>query len=204
MDKQLAPSTPPLALDLDLPSWLAPSPEDTDLDPDNPPPESEWRSLATPEQLELIRDGSYAARKNREALYDALYTSLLDRVASGQPMTAALEVSAHSIEYGRFMAWVKRDPERLNAYYEAQEAGAEVVAEQMIQIADAADTVEDVQRSTLRINTRKFLLGVWNRKRFGEVRQQDVNVNINMVEAMREANERVERTIDVAARVVNG
>ena len=74
----------------------------------------------------------------------------------------------------------------------------------MIQIADAADTVEDVQRSTLRINTRKFLLGVWNKKRFSEIKQQDVNVNINLIEAMQDGERRIQDVIDVPSRIVNG
>jgi hypothetical protein len=79
-----------------------------------------------------------------------------------------------------------------------------MVASEMLEIADASDSLEDVARSTLRINTRKWLLGVWNRKRFGDVKQIEQNVTIDMGAAMADAQKRVEsaRTIDVEARMV--
>jgi hypothetical protein len=63
-----------------------------------------------------------------------------------------------------------------------------------------------VNRSTLRINTRKWLLGVWNRKRFGDVKQIEQNVNIDLSQAMQEAQARLDkgRTVDVIGRVVDG
>ena len=91
-------------------------------------------------------------------------------------------------------------------YYEAQAIGAEVIAQQILEIADAQDSMEDVNRSTLKINTRKWLLGVWNRKRFGDIKQIEQNVNIDLSQAMQDAQERLDRsrTVDVITRRVDG
>jgi hypothetical protein len=46
-------------------------------------------------------------------------------------------------------------------------------------------------------------MGVWNRKRFGDIKQIEQNVTIDLSEAMRVAQERVDsRIVDVQARVI--
>lgn len=168
---------------LEVPTWLLPP-----------------ASMPALSSSELAR----LKRENEAALYDAFFERALQHIAEGNPLTAAIESYPAPIAPHRLLAWIHRDPERQRRYYEAQEVGAEVVASQMIDIADASDSIEDVQRSTLRINTRKWLLGVWNRKRFGETRQIDANVTVNLGEAMAAAQARVDaaRTVDVVAREV--
>jgi hypothetical protein len=162
--------------------------------------------LAPPPSMPTLSSSELAAlrRENEVALYPALFERALQHIAEGNPLTSAIENYPLPITATRFMAWIHRDEERRTRYYEAQEIGAEVVANQMIDIADAEDTVEDVQRSTLRINTRKWLLGVWNRKRFGEIKQVEQNVTIDIGEAMAAAQARVDaaRTVEVVAREV--
>jgi len=99
-----------------------------------------------------------------------------------------------------------RDETRKNRYYEAQEIGAEIVSHQILGIADASDSLEDVARSTLRINSRKWLMGVWSRKRFGDIKQVDQNITIDLSAAMQEAQQRLDnaRTVEVLGRVVDG
>ena len=80
--------------------------------------------------------------------------------------------------------------------------GAEVIKQQMLMIADADDSLEDVNRSTLRINTRKWMLSVMDKKRFGDTKQIDQTVTINLQDAMQVAQERLDRarTVDVPVR----
>lgn len=159
-----------------------------------------WMVPAPMERGELAR----LKRENEQAMYPALFERALAHIAEGNPLTATIEQYPMPVEAHKLLAWIHKDPERQRRYYEAQAVGAEVVATQMIDIADASDNIEDVQRSTLRINTRKWLLGVWNRKRFGETRQIEQNVTIDLGEAMAAAQARVnaQRTVDVTARVV--
>ena len=126
---------------------------------------------------------------NELTTFENALDGLLEHVAAGNPLSAAVERDPRDISYSRLLAWIHRDPARVERYRQAQEIGAEVVADQMIEIADG-EGLEDVNRSTLRINTRKWLLGVWNRKRYGEVKQIEQNVNIDLGEAMAAAQAR--------------
>jgi len=66
----------------------------------------------------------------------------------------------------------------------------------MIDIADGTSQdgliLNDTNRDALRISTRKWLLGVWNRDRYGEKKQIDMGVTIDMGEIINEARARVE------------
>lgn len=165
-------------------------------------PLPEWMIApgAAPSDLPALR------RANEITTFESKFEGMLEHVASGQPLKAVLGDDPRNIDYARFLAWVMKDENRKSRYREAQAIGAEVVSTQLLEIADAADTVEDVQRSTLRINTRKWLLGTWDRKRFGEVKQIDQTVTIDMVGAMEAARERAaQRTIvDVQSRTIDG
>lgn len=123
-------------------------------------------------------------------LFPTMFEGVLVKIAEGQALKAILRDDFRQPEYEYFLRWVMSDPQRKERYYEAQAMGAEVIASEMIEIADADDTIEDVARSTLRINTRKWVLGVWNRKRFGETKQIDHNVTVDLSEAMSEARRR--------------
>lgn len=185
-----------------LPDWLTPrQPDEIDIDPDNP---DAYRIPGhTEEELAIIEEGKRAKKELTLMRFEHSLDTVLAHIARGNPLTAALEDYPFEFEYAKYLAWLLRDEDRKRRYYEAQEIGAEVVAQQMLAIADAEDSVEDVARSTLRINTRKWLLGVWNRRRFGEVKQIEQNVTIDLSSAMAEAQARVEaaRTIDVQGRV---
>jgi hypothetical protein len=106
--------------------------------------------------------------------YPGVFETMLNQVRGGTPMRAALADDPRRINIGDFMEWVMRNPERKARYYEAQEIAAEVVATELIPIADGQDTIEDVARSALRVNTRRDLMKVWGRKRFGDPRHTEI------------------------------
>lgn len=164
-----------------LPSWLNPS-------------------IPSPVSAARLR------QENHLTTIENSFERALEHVRQGKPLAQFVEEYPVPIDYRHLLAWIMRDEDRKLRYREAQEIGAEVVADQMIQIADGTDTElpEDIDRATLRINTRKWLLGVWNRKRFGETRQIEQNVTVNLGDAMAAAQARVEaaRTVDVVAREV--
>lgn len=153
---------------LPLPAWM--------VDPSAPPA-----------RLAALR------KANEIATFSAKFETIIDQITCGQPLKTLLGDDPRNLDYARFLAWVMKDEKRKNRYHEAQRVAAEVISTQMLEIADARDTIEDVQRSTLRINTRKWYLGVLDRKRFGEVKQIDQTVTIDMVGAMEAARERASR-----------
>lgn len=157
---------------LPLPSWM--------IDP-----------AAPPSALPALK------RANELATFEARFDFVIEQVACGQPLKTLIGEDPRSLDYARFLAWVLKDDKRRERYHEAQRVAAELISTQLLEIADASDTIEDVQRSTLRINTRKWYLGVLDRKRFGEVKQIDQTVTIDMVGAMEAARERASRARDI-------
>lgn len=194
-----------------LPQWLtpaphlsansnAPAPEDEqDLDPENP--DAAWRKA-----LILRHENALMRRQFEEQTFAAVFDDILEHIASGQPLSAFVEMRPLDFDYRRCLSWIMRDETRKNRYYEAQEIGAEIVSHQILGIADASDSLEDVARSTLRINSRKWLMGVWSRKRFGDIKQVDQNITIDLSAAMQEAQNRLDnaRTVEVLGRVIDG
>ncbi len=132
------------------------------------------------------------ARDLEQVMFESMFERVLDLLTQGRPLKTILKEDLRQPDYARFLKWVMADPSRKNRYYEAQETASEVVSTECIEIADATDSpMEDVQRSKLRIDTRRFLVGVWNRKRFGEVKQIELNGGINLRTVLEQAQARV-------------
>jgi len=133
---------------------------------------------------------------HRPLATDSQYTEwtwehILERISCGETL-ASICRDENMPDEGRFRRWVFADPQRKQRYYDARLIGADKIEDSMLAIADAEDDpMEDVQRSKLRIDSRKWLLGVWNRKRYAETKQIDVTHNVDISDAMREAEERV-------------
>ena len=171
-----------------LPDWLAPAVTNYVVD------------------LKLRRQAREAQRALDEITYEALFDEFLDAVReNGLGVRQLFDNDPRAPDLKRFVAWVMRDENRKAQYYEAQAIGAEVLMIETPLIADASDSLEDVNRSTLRVNTRKWQMGVWNRKRFGDIKQIDQNVTIDLSGAMQAAQERLDRarTVDAPVRRID-
>ena len=176
---------------LELPGWLAPEP----------------LPYYHPEVIRTLQQRRENQRRIEEITFESLFDDVLDTVREGRMLVNQMFANdPRAPSYARFISWVYRDESRRARYEEAQMVGAEVIKQDMLTIADASDSLEDVNRSTLRINTRKWMLGVMDKKRFGDTKQIDQTVTINLGDAMREAQERLDRSrvVDVQARVVDG
>lgn len=123
--------------------------------------------------------------------FECLFERVLESVTEGRSAKHTVESDPRGVSYGRFMLWVNRDPERVERFEEAQKVSAEVMVEDMLMIADGADSLEDVQRSQLRVNVRKFRAQSYNRKKYGENKQIEQTVTIDLKDAMAKANERI-------------
>ncbi len=181
-----SPITQPHQLE-SLPGWLVPEPL----------PYYHPEVIKTKQQL----------RENQRAIeqvtFESLFDDVLDVVREGRMLVNQMfENDPRAPSYARFISWVYRDESRRARYEEAQMVGAEVIKQDMLTIADASDSLEDVNRSTLRINTRKWMLSVMDKKRFGDTKQIDQTVTINLQDAMQVAQERLDRarTVDVPVR----
>lgn len=163
----------------DVPSWLAPSPT---------PTQSNYFDLpVVAAKLTLTQQRRAIERHTFAAIYDGA----LEHLASGEHLRTFCEDDPRKPDHKRFIAWIHEDDKRRVEYQKAQEIGAEVVFSQIIEIADAENSLEDTDRSTLRINARKWVLGVANRRRFGDVKQIEMGGSISILGALEQAKSRV-------------
>jgi hypothetical protein len=131
-------------------------------------------------------------------LTDRTYHEILDGLACGVPVTKTLRnIGCKPNLSGRIITWFYADDDRKKKYLEARAVAAEILADEMLEIADGEldddnPLPEDIARSKLKIETRRFLIGVNNRTRFGT--ESKVEVNVNLIDAMKAADS---RTIDV-------
>lgn len=151
---------------LELPDWLDPAP----------------RTLAKspPEVKSLVL-----------AQYEHIFMRVIDEIAHGQSLSQILRDDQRDIDYNDFYRWIKRDPQRSQLFAEAQEMRTEFMAGEIIQIADADDSLEDVNRSRLKIDTRKWLMGAHNKKKYGATTNIEMTGGISILGALAAANARV-------------
>lgn len=131
-----------------------------------------------------------------EKTYNSLFEVALNRISNGEALSLIIRSDNRDIDYSHFLRWIHKDEERKRRYREAQELATEVHASEIISIADCEnDSLEDVARSKLRIDARKFLMSSWNRSRYGDVKQVDQTVKIDITGAMQEAEKRLTQGI---------
>lgn len=156
-----------------VPKWLrSPDPSENDPSPSCPPP------------VPLTE-------------FAKMFDWVLERIAQGEPLGNILNRDPRSPDVGRFIRWIMSDDDRRTQYEKALESYGEIMfIEDMLRIADADESMEDTARSKLKLDTRWKFLAVCNRKRFGDIKQVEQNVTIDLGAAMNAARERT-RMIEV-------
>ena len=174
--------------DFPLPHWMQ--------DPQLPCPED---PRPTPsKQSYLLKHQTYAN----------LFESALERIMGGTPLQTIVQNDPRGIQLGRFLFWINRDPDRRARYEEACEIAAEAMAHELTAIADAKlednqPVMEDVQRSSLRVKARTYLMEKWSPRRYGDTRR--VQIDSTTINASMTAEDLTKLSLDelrtMAARV---
>jgi len=139
-----------LGVNIDVPSWLM---------------DEQPTARRTSRELRLLTDETYSA----------FFETLLDEIAEGKTLSSVVKADNRGFEAGKIRQWIWKDATRKARYYEAKAMGAEAFEDEVIDISDGTDNpLEDVQRSTLRIATRKWRMGVSDRNRYSETRKLEV------------------------------
>lgn len=168
-----------------LPPWLAslPSTPDTEPQPRLDPPTPSL-SLAEIARIKL---------NDQLDTFEALFEPALDALSGGTSITLFLSFDHRAPHPGRFMRWIKADPQRYKRYLEARDIAAELISNDIVGIADGKDNpLEDVQRSKLRVDARKMVMAFDAKERFTTTTKVDISGHqtIDITAAMAPALER--------------
>jgi len=138
-------------------------------------------------------------------IFDNFFEEIIERVTNGEPLSQIVREDPRGFSVSDIRSWILRDPTRKRRFYDARAIGADAVEDELISIADATDSAEDIQRSTLRINTRKWLLGVWNRDRYGDSKKLEVTntTAISMKDILAERDRQLEQLNIIEGECLN-
>ena len=135
----------------------------------------EW--MMAPQADPVTANHPATLREYTNMVYEIALEHVLPLLVSGRTLDSILSEYHSNIEPEKYRAWIYRNPQRMERYQQAMEIGTEAIEEEILRIADASnDNPEDVQRSTLKINTRKWIMQVRNRKRYGDTKSLDVKM----------------------------
>lgn len=167
-----------------LPAWIGTTQLDT-----SPAQQSHQ---ATPNHAPSPQAGTnFAIQLERQnQIFESIWDSLLDRTSLGHKLKDIASDDPRGIDLPKLTRWISKDPTRNKEYNAAKRMGTHLVLEEMIDISDGKDSMEDVARSTLRVNTRRLYLKAYNKDVFGDQPAQSENslaggitINIGQVES---------------------
>lgn len=107
--------------------------------------------------------------------YTIAFEHVLQKVATGLPLSTTLREYHTQIDPSLFRTWIYRDESRKKAWLVAKALSAEVMEEDILRISDGLDpdgnpSPNDINRAQLQISTRKWLMQVNNKKRYGDTK----------------------------------
>lgn len=168
-------------------------------------------------------DAKLTALKRGWSTFD--FDDIFERVANGTPVRKAIvevkgEAGGLGFIIGKFFRIIVMDSALNELYLNALKARSLGLSEEIIEIAD--DSSNDmgsngkggdvpnnaaVNRSKLKVETRRALMGAWNTKMFGEAKQNtQVNVQVNYAQTLEAARSRANKRIDqplIPSRVID-
>ena len=189
------------ATSIELPNWLS------------CPDQSAQQASSTPQTTPatpLAPRPSKAAKELLHVQYDNMFENFIEHIYRGRSLRSLVEDDPRLVSYEDFLRWIKRDPQRHERFKEAQEMRTEFLAGEILEIADGVEAIDasapdTVNRDKLRIDTRKWLMGAHNKKRYGESKQIELGGTISITEALAAAQSRVieAEILDVTPRLEN-
>lgn len=145
-------------MDSSIPSWLDPIPITSPSPQHSTYPATPLAKYPrTSEELTLM-----------ELTFDNFFEGSIDRIALGHPLRDIIADDPRDISIVEYLRWVRKDKTRKERLKEAEEIAAEVLIMQTIGIAEGADSMEDTNRSTLRVNNNWKIAAAYSPKRFGK------------------------------------
>lgn len=150
-----------------------------------------------------------AAKELLHIEYEQVFERVIEDIYRGKSLQSLIADDYRLISYEDFLRWIKRDPTRHERFKEAQEMRTEFIAGEILEIADGVGAISNdndtVNRDKLRIDTRKWLMGAHNKKRYGESKQIELAGTVSITEALAAAQARVidAEVLDVTPRLTD-
>jgi hypothetical protein len=135
---------------------------------------------------------------NPQFLTDLTYYKIIDNLACNISIKKTLtDMGCDILTVGRVLRWILKDNERKAEYLESKAIGAELMAEEIIDISDLKMDVEkeDTHRSQLRIKARESMITHNNKERFGK--EATVKVNVDLQKALEDASKRAKEAENI-------
>ena len=143
-----------LLMDSSIPSWLEETP------------------ITSTHNSEYIPVANYPRTAgeiaHREWTYENFFERALDRFALGHQLSDIVSDDPRNIDQVQFMRWIRKDKSRKERYLEALEISAEILLPTLITTAHGRDSMNDVKRDSLIVDTTIKYMAMANPKRFGK------------------------------------
>lgn len=123
---------------------------------------------------------------------DSIVQEVCDKIAEGRSLLSVLKDKKIYPARSTFMLWLKQSDNYAHAYTQACDQRADLIFEELIQIADntSEDVIvlpdgtevtnhEKIQRDRLRVDTRKWMLARMNPRKYSD--RINVNADVNNV-----------------------
>lgn len=141
--------------------------------------------------------------------YEIFFENSLELIAGGRNLADLILESPHNLSPGRYRTWLHKDKKRVERLREAQAIGAEAIEDEIMRIIDATDSLEDVQRSKLKLEGRKFLLQTYSRDRYGATpaapsMSGGITINIGAVDSPYEGGITIDQTPTTPKALTDG
>lgn len=138
--------------------------------------------------------------------YEIVFQTVIEQMCEGITLTAALQSFPHDISRGKFRQWITKDPSRRQLLDEAEKLLGECLFDDFVELnRKIGEDLMDIESFKVKSQNLKWLLQVYNKKRFGETKQVDATFSISVIDAINAGNARVinAEVVDVTPRLRN-
>ena len=163
------------------------------VDSFQPPVLPSWLTNPDPAPIAPSREGKALLFVQ----FEAAFPRIMEMIASGYTLSKALREHPIELDSGAFLRWINKDHQRKEAYKEAKELRSEAWAGKLIEYAEGENTLEDVNRSKLKVDTLKWLMAADNRRTYGDTKQIELGGSISITAALSAAQQRLGRVVDM-------
>jgi hypothetical protein len=140
---------------------------------DTLPVEVERRLALIRNELKASNGSADLQIRYETKIFEIAFTTAMDWLAEGKTLQEFCVEYHTPISPARFRKWIFQDDKRHDAYRMAKALGAEAMEDELVRIsdglsADGSAAPDETARSKLKIDTRKFVMQVNNRRKYGE------------------------------------